>query len=618
MKLLAEISKDGKAFLRERRTLILLVAAPLIVLLVLAGVFGKETTEKALPVSIGLCDLDASEASSLFVESVSSHSNIIDYSERSSCADVVRSQVSQGRLSAAIIIPKGFQQGITAGESQNVTVFLDNSRVQVSPSLEAFLSAAAQGTGQQISSSFILSVWARLDNASAQLDSLLVDVNASRAKALEIQDRIGETHSSLSAIDFSTLTEQLDAANSTLDGAASELRSAQSNLTLMQGKLAFYDEELDSTEADLLRVREMLQNVSDSISSAGAGTNCSDPIFLAYCASLHSMNGTVASALFEVDSRISKIDGAREDLRNINSTMEEFKLNIGASLSETENVRARISNMYEFASSLEESREESLRTMREINSSAAQLVTKSGELESLIRGSKAQINEITSRDALSVVAPILFSSQNIFSSRTFFDFLLPSLIPLILMFVSLFLASTSLVREKNSMTLERVYVAQVPLWEYALTKIVSYTVVLFPEVLLLLATASVAYGAFPLSDTDMLLFLASALVLLLFAFNALGIVIAAFSESEATAFLASLVIGLPLLFLSGILFPFEFMPAPIMLLGQATPLTPAITAMQSAILYATPNYAVFGTLIIYDMVLAVLAAGALYATKGRG
>jgi ABC-type multidrug transport system permease subunit len=114
------------------------------------------------------------------------------------------------------------------------------------------------------------------------------------------------------------------------------------------------------------------------------------------------------------------------------------------------------------------------------------------------------------------------------------------------------------------------------------------------------------------------LFLSAALLLLLFAFNALGVVIAAFSESEATAFLASLVIGLPLLFLSGILFPFEFMPAPIVILGQATPLTPAIIAMQSAILYATPNFGVFGTLLIYDIVLAVLAAGALYATKGRG
>ncbi|MCX6768750.1 MAG: ABC transporter permease [Candidatus Micrarchaeota archaeon] len=618
MRLLAEVEKDGKTFLRERRTLILLVAAPLIVLLVLAGVFGKATTEKALPTSIGLCDLDQSEASALFVESVSSHSNIMDYSDEENCGNFVHSQVSQGKLSAAIIIPKGFQEGIADGVSQNMTVFLDNSRVQISPSVEAFLKAAAQGTGQEIGSGFILSVWARLDNASAQLDSILVDVNASRTKALEIQASISETYSSLSSLDFTTLTTQLDAANSTLDGSVLQLQAAQSNLTVMQYKMESYDEELTQTEYDLLRMRAVLENASGSISNASASIDCSNPIFIPYCISLASMNASVSSAISDVDLRISKINATRAELRGINSTMDEFRANIATSLSETEDVRARISTMYAFVSSLEESREESLSTMREINSSAAQLVSKSDDLEVLILSSKAQIREITSRDAISVIAPILFSSENIFSSRTFFDFLLPSLIPLILMFVSLFLASTSLVREKNSLTLERVYVAQVPLWEYAFTKIASYTIVLSPEVLLLLLTASLVYGAFPLTDTPLFIFLSAALLLLLFAFNALGIVIAAFSESEATAFLASLVIGLPLLFMSGILFPFEFMPAPIVLLGQATPLTPAIIAMQSGILYATPDFSIFITLIIYDIVLAVLAAGALYATKGRG
>ena len=618
MKLLAEIEKDGKTFMRERRTLILLIAAPLIVLLVLAGVFGKATTEKALPTSIGLCDLDKSDASTLFVQSVSSHSNIIDYSNEDNCGNFVHSLVSQGQLSAAIIIPKGFQEGIAAGVSQNMTVFLDNSRVQISPSVEAFLKAAAQGTGQEIGTRFILSVWAKLNNASSQLDSILVDVNASRAKALEIQASISETYSSLSGLNFSTLTSQLDAANSTLDGTVLQLQSAQSNLTVMQYRLQSYDEELTQTESDLLRMRAVLQNASDSISNSSSSVNCSNPVFIPYCVSLASMNASVSSALSDVDLRLSKINASRAELREINSTIDDFRANIATSLSGTEDVHARISTMYAFVSSLEESRAESLRTMREINSSAAQLVSKSDELRALILSSKAQINEITSRDAISVVAPILFSSQNIFSSRTFFDFLLPSLIPLILMFVSLFLASTSLVREKNSLTLERVYVAQVPLGEYALIKIVSYTIVLFPEVLLLLATASLVYGAFPITDTSLIIFLSAALLLLLFAFNALGIIIAAFSESEATAFLASLVIGLPLLFMSGILFPFEFMPAPIVLLGQATPLTPAITAMQSGILYMTPDFSIFTTLVIYDILLAVLAAGALYSTKGRG
>ncbi len=618
MDLLAEVGKDARVFMREKRTLILMVAAPLLVLLVLGGVFGKPTTEKALPASMGLCDLDQSNASLLFSETVSAHSDIQDYSEVEGCSEFLRGQVSQGKFSAAIIIPEGFEQGIAEGTSQNITVFLDNSRVQISPSIEAFLKAAAQGTGQEIGTRFVTSVWARLENASARLDSLLEDVRSSRTKAIEMQGKLDVIHSQMSSLDFTMLTAQLDAANSTVDRTVAELQSAQSNLTLMQEKISSYYSELNQTEADLLEVRAVLQDASDSLHNATLGIDCSDPLLAVYCAPFASMNGSLSSAISEVDSRIARVNVTRAELQEMNSTAESFKANIAASLSETEDVRARISSMYSFIASLEESRQETLRTIRDVNASAAQLVSKSDELESLISQSQAQISEITSRNPLSVVSPIIFSSEALFGSRTFFDFLLPSLLPLVLMFVSLFLASTSLVREKNSLTLERVYVSQVPLWEYALIKVSSYTIVLLPEIILLLATASLVYGAFPLSDLPLLAFLSAALLLMLFAFSALGIAIAAFSESEATAFLASLVIGLPLLFMSGILFPFEFMPQQIVILGQATPLTPAIAAMQSGILYLVPDFSVFAHLLLYDILLAALAAAALYLTRGRG
>ncbi len=617
MKLLAEIGKDGKNFLRERRTLMLLVAAPLIVLLILSGVFGKGTSESTLPVSMGLCDLDRSNASSLFIGYISGHADIREFSHMGDCPSYLRTQVSQGRLSAAIIIPKGFGNGIARGESQNITVLLDNSRVQISPSIEAFMKAAAQGTGQEIGTRFILNVWSRLDEADARLAELSVDVSASREKAVEMQAKISSTYSELAALDFSSPARELDAAGSALDGAEAELLSAQSNLTLMQGRLASYESELESTESDLIRLKGLLDNMSLSISTALLVADCSNPLFIPYCASLHSMDATVSTASLEVDERLGKVNATRAELSEINRTMEDFRGNIDASLGGADELRARISSMEGFMAELEESRGESLRMMEEINSSASQIVSKSGELQELISQSRAQIGEITSRDALSVISPIIFSSENMFQSRTFFDFLLPSLIALILMFVSLFLSSTSLVREKNMMALERVYVSQVPLWEYALIKSTSYTIVLFPEILLLLLTASLAYGAFPLADLGLTAFLCSALFLMLFAFNSLGIAVAAFSESEATAFLASLVIGLPLLFMSGILFPFEFMPAPMVALGKATPLTPTITAMQSGILYASPDFSVFWTLAAYCIVLVAAAAGALYYTRGR-
>ena len=150
--------------------------------------------------------------------------------------------------------------------------------------------------------------------------------------------------------------------------------------------------------------------------------------------------------------------------------------------------------------------------------------------------------------------------------------------------------------------------SQVNPFEYCAKKVISYTVVLLPQVILLIAIASFMYGAFSIFDLETTLFVLQTLVLLLLSFISIGVVIAIYSESEATAFLASLVVGLPLLFLSGILFPFEFMPSSIALIGQAFPLTQAVLSMQSVILYKSPQAVGFSILLIYAVVFTIIGA----------
>jgi ABC-type polysaccharide/polyol phosphate export permease len=139
----------------------------------------------------------------------------------------------------------------------------------------------------------------------------------------------------------------------------------------------------------------------------------------------------------------------------------------------------------------------------------------------------------------------------------------------------------------------------------------SYAVVLSPVAVVLLLTASLVYGAFSFADLGLLAFLLLASLLSLLTFTALGILVAIFAESEATAFLASLVIGLPLLFMSGILFPYEFMPSFMASIAQITPIAPAITAMQSGMIYRIPNAATFAQLAFYAVAFTALGAFAM-------
>jgi ABC-2 type transport system permease protein len=69
------------------------------------------------------------------------------------------------------------------------------------------------------------------------------------------------------------------------------------------------------------------------------------------------------------------------------------------------------------------------------------------------------------------------------------------------------------------------------------------------------------------------------------AFIGIGMALATYSESENTAMLSSLVLGIPMLFLSGIFFPFETMPELMVRLGNALPITMGIRAFDSVLIY---------------------------------
>lgn len=603
MNLINEIQKDAMQFMRERRTLLLMLLAPLLVLFITGAIFGGSTSQ-AGKATIGICDLDQTNASQYFVAEIANQSTVKDYGTD---AASLQNDVQQGNLAAGLIINPGFGQGIQDGVSQNITLMLDNSRFQVSPEIEAFVEAAVQKTDQSIGEQFIGSVWQQLDTANANLGGLLSDLNQTRQNATDMESQLQATQVSLNALNISAARDQITLANGTMQETMQALATAQDNLTQIQANFDNYSQTLNETEANLLQINDTLANASSIISNATDGINCSDPAFIAYCYSIYSINSSVSSSQQTVEMRLEQVQAAQAGLAQANATIQAFSADIVAAQAGSVGAGQDIGNMSLFVDQLQQNRDDALAMMSNVDGSLNDLVNQTYQLQGIIEQSQGQIAQVTSRQPSSIISPIIVSSQMLFGNLPFFDFMLPSLLPLILMFVALFLASTSLVREKQTGTLTRVYASQVNRFEFAAVKVLSYTIVLIPVAVLLALIASLFYGAFPVLDISTWYFVLQALVLLTLTFVAAGVLIAIYSDSEATAFLASLVIGLPLLFLSGLLFPFEFMPPIVAFFGMLSPLTQAVLGMQGAILYHSLQAVGSLTLVVYAAILTFLA-----------
>ena len=149
-------------------------------------------------------------------------------------------------------------------------------------------------------------------------------------------------------------------------------------------------------------------------------------------------------------------------------------------------------------------------------------------------------------------------------------FMVPGVLALVLLVVTANLASMGIVREKELGTLEQLNVTPLGRWELIAGKLLPYGLIAMVDVVLVVAVA-VGWFQVPLLGSLALLF--AMCMLYVFSTLALGLFISTISGTQQQAMMTSTFFFLmPMIYLSGFIFPIENMPAPIRLLTYLIPL----------------------------------------------
>jgi ABC-2 type transport system permease protein len=138
------------------------------------------------------------------------------------------------------------------------------------------------------------------------------------------------------------------------------------------------------------------------------------------------------------------------------------------------------------------------------------------------------------------------------------DFMIPGILALLLLVVTTNLSSMSIVRERELGTLEQLNVTPIARWELIVGKMLPYAVIGVIDVLLVVFVA-IYWFEVPLRGSFTLL-LAMCLVYLLTTLG-LGLFVSTISSTQQQAMMtASFFFLIPMVFLSGFVFPIENMP----------------------------------------------------------
>ncbi len=180
--------------------------------------------------------------------------------------------------------------------------------------------------------------------------------------------------------------------------------------------------------------------------------------------------------------------------------------------------------------------------------------------------------------------PVRSRVTGYFGQKSYINFIFPSILIMIVMWMATFLSSINFIRQKNRGILRRLYVSPMSTRSVTSEKIISNTIISLIPLPFILGISFFILGIELNPVNAVLVFLAASLSVVVFAI--IGLIIGTFSRTESTAILGSLIIIIPLMFMSGAFYPVEAFPSMIKHFTEMLPINAGIRLVEGFLFYS--------------------------------
>lgn len=195
-------------------------------------------------------------------------------------------------------------------------------------------------------------------------------------------------------------------------------------------------------------------------------------------------------------------------------------------------------------------------------------------------------------------------------SLTSRNFMVPGVLVLILLITTTNLTAMAIVKEKEVGTLEQIMVTPIRPYELILGKLIPFTLVGMGNVCVVLTVMVFGFGI-PIKGSVFLLFTITGFFLL--TTLGIGLFVSTVSKTQQQAMMTVIFfILMPMMYISGFVFPIENMPQPLQILSLGMPMRYYLIVIRSIILKGVGLSTLWPqALVLLGMGLAILTASAL-------
>ncbi|MFT4312808.1 MAG: ABC transporter permease [Candidatus Woesearchaeota archaeon] len=497
-KIIKLIDKNFKLILRSKVSSLIIFFGPLLVLFLAGFAFSSSDD---LDLQIGVHYFNETNLTVQFIDSLSERFIVFEYDERQDCIDDVRSLVRNGCI--------GFSPDfeLADGSENIVTLYVDNSQVNIVDLIQNSINSV---------------IFAQTSTISADLTTvLLTSIN-------DVSQRLTNWRSNI---------------NTNIIGLQNELLTS-----------------IDSS--------------SSQLSDIDSDTSDSQIVLNALTTNRDSVDATLSQAKNKADDAIRILDRLIrdvEDTNHSNSAITSITNNARSDLQDLERANNQSTNIQDFIQTMDNAisfitdMSERLERAGQVRSDLNQRFTQNRELISDTRQqltimavemevTNTVLSNIKITDAQSIVNPVISTVEPVTTTNSRLDYIFPSLMILVIMFVSIMLGATMVVIEKLSPAKFRLFTTPTADITFITSIFISTIVVAIYQITLLLFVAEFVFAIDVFSNIH------NSLPILLFAaiiFTLLGMGIGYLFSNEQTTILAAISLGSAFILVSDLILPLE-------------------------------------------------------------
>lgn len=332
--------------------------------------------------------------------------------------------------------------------------------------------------------------------------------------------------------------------------------------------------ELDTQREALGSLQEMQSLVSSSLSSVN--TTVDDGDYYSQDSLIYVFENYVLGKIVEAEDELNSLETQIDNLDNVSSSergdLEDSLDTIQSAVNQLEIYIGGTgdSSFGEIQEVIEELQDSLSSSSSGVSSASTSISEAEDALDSVVSSLSSLSVDLSSfevDDSSTISSPLVTNIELVSSEKSKFNYLFPSLVVLVIMFLSIMLGNTLVMMEKKSPAYVRNVLLPINKAKFVLANFLSVVVMVgFQTLILLLVSLLFVPG-------DIVAFLVIFLTLLfvMSVFGLVGMVLGTMFTSEETSILASISTGSLFLFLSGVIIPIEGMSVGLRELTQLNP-----------------------------------------------